>query len=123
MSRDAKPNVPGGNFSLWLGILGGPAAWLVALQVCYVLVPVACRSGHHLPLHLAGILFLCCGIFIGWIASRNLMAFIAQEGAGPDAVLAREHFMALLGVMMSALFSLVIFVQAAAAFIIGPCSG
>jgi hypothetical protein len=30
--------------------------------------------------------------------------------------------MALLGVLMSALFSLVIFVQAAAAFIIGPCS-
>ena len=121
MTTDTKPNIPGGNFSLWLGILGGPAAWLGALQLGYILAPWACHTGNLLPLYLYGVTFLLCGISAGRIACRNLLAFIERQDAESDSALEREHFMALLGVLMSAFFSLVILMQVAAVFIVGPC--
>lgn len=120
MSVDAQPKISGGNFALWIGILGGPAAWLCQLQCSYMLVPWACHSGHHLPLHLSGILFFLLALGIAWMSWRHLLTFIAR-GAEASPALSRAHFMAMLGVSMSVLFALVIFVQTAAAFIIGPC--
>ena len=122
MSTDAtlSKTIRGGNFSLWIGMLGGPAAWLCQLQLSYMLVPWACKTGHHLPLHLSGILFGLCAAGIAWFTWRNLLVLIAKQGEA-EAGLARGHFMAVVGLMMSVLFTLLIFVQTAAAFIIGPC--
>ena len=34
--------------ALWLGIVGGPIAWLLYLQVSYILAPRACQAGNTL---------------------------------------------------------------------------
>jgi hypothetical protein len=45
-------------FALWAGLFSGPIAWAFQQQISYLLVPLACRTGHHFSLHLAAIVAL-----------------------------------------------------------------
>jgi hypothetical protein len=96
---------------LWAGILLAPIAFLLHLQINYSLVPWVCVTGKAFTLHLATAAALALsvsGAFSAWISWHRLTDV-------------RSHFMAGWGLMMSALFSLVIVAQAIPTFILGPC--
>ena len=121
MSVDVNPSgiIRGGNWALWTDILGPPIFWLWQLQLNYMLVPWACTSGHHLPLHLSALVFFLMTCAFGISAWRHWSA-VRERGEEQPAQM-RLRFMAIVGVMMSSLFALAIFVQGVATFIIGPC--
>jgi hypothetical protein len=107
--------------SLWAGLLAGPLAMLIELQVNYALVLWACSAGREWALHLVAALALCITLAGGLISWRNWRlagAHWEDEGAG---VIPRSRFMSIVGILMSALFALVIIAQWIPIFIYGPC--
>jgi hypothetical protein len=102
--------------ALWWGILCGPVAFAIDLQLRYALVPYACT--HNMRWMLVGVavpLFLVCVVgalfsWRGWI-----------EGSEEAPIPQRVRFMALGGAMLSALFALTIIANAIPSFFISPC--
>jgi len=98
-------------FILWSGILVPPIAFLINLQVNYSLVPWVCVTGRAFTLHLATggtIALAACGGLASWSAWR-------RDGEP------RSRFMAVWGLMMSAVFFVVIIAQAIPIFMLDPC--
>lgn len=107
--------------ALLAGILGGPVAWLVDLDVSYALASQACRSGHLGVIRLVPCLSLLVvggAVFAAWWSTRQTSRNAQDDGGRPDD---RAHFMAVSGLVLSAVFALVIIAQAIPRFILGPC--
>jgi hypothetical protein len=118
-ARDFKEGA--GPWALWAGVLAGPLAMLVQLQVNYALVLWACGAGREWALHLTALLALVVTSAGGWLSWRNRRRTGAgweDEGAG---VIPRSRFMAVVGVLASVLFALVIVAQWIPIFVYGPC--
>ena len=108
---------------LWIGMLAPPLAFLLNLQLSYVLVPQACITGQHLLLHLVpvGALLLAVGGGLSaWYNWRRMGYTGSTEAAG---VLPRSRFMAATGLLTSGLFILVIVAQWLPNFLLNPCQG
>ncbi|HJQ70616.1 MAG TPA: hypothetical protein VKA70_16685 [Blastocatellia bacterium] len=107
--------------ALWAGVLLAPFAFLLNLQISYALVPWACSAGQPFWLHVAScgsLLLSLLGLFTAWRNWQKAGRESKVEGGDPRA---RSRFMAMLGLLMSGLFSLVILAQWIADFIIDPC--
>jgi hypothetical protein len=118
-ARDFKEGA--GPWALWAGVLAGPLAMLIQLQVNYALVLWACGAGREWALHLTALLALVVTVAGGWLSWRNRRRTGAgweDEGAG---VIPRSRFMAVVGVLASVLFALVIVAQWIPIFVYGPC--
>jgi hypothetical protein len=102
-------------------MLAAPIATLVQLQTNYALVLWACGAGREWALHLVALIALLISIAGGLLSWRNWRragAVWETEGAG---VLPRSRFMALVGVLISALITLVVIAQWIPIFIYEPC--
>ena len=107
--------------ALWTGILAGPVAWLLQMQTSYALVPWACATGHVFVLHLvtlAGLLIAAAG---AWLAWRDWRRFGKEWPKGKGGPQMRRRFMAVLGLLTSVMFFLVILAQGIPSFILNPC--
>ena len=106
---------------LWFGILAGPLAFLLNLQLSYMLVQPVCVTAHHIILHLvpAGALLLAAsgGVSAWWNWQRTGQA----ESSKAEGVLPRSRFMADVGLLASGLFLVVIVAQWLPNFILSPC--
>jgi len=106
---------------LWFGILAGPLAFLLNLQLSYMLVQPVCVTAHHIILHLvpAGALLLAAsgGVSAWWNWQRTGQA----ESSKAEGVLPRSRFMADVGLLTSGLFLVVIVAQWLPNFILSPC--
>lgn len=112
---------PRGIASLWFAVLAGPLAWMLGLNTQYALVRVACAKQSMLPLHalsVATLLLALAGGLVAWREWSRAGRGWADEGAGP---IPRSRFMAGLGLLASALFSLAIVAQWVASFFFNPC--
>jgi hypothetical protein len=123
MTTEAKRDFSekGGQFWLWLGFLLPPIAWAVQLQTVYLLSEYGCGSGNFLPNHIAsaGALILSvCGGLVSW---RNWMKAGGEWKSEKAEPLARSRFMAILGVLSGALFTLIIFAQWLPTLLGVPC--
>jgi hypothetical protein len=110
-----------GPWRLWAGVLAGPLAMLIQLQVNYALVLWACAAGREWALHLVTLLALLitiAGGLLSWRNWRRAGAVWEDEGAG---VLPRCRFMAAVGILVGILFALVIVAQWIPIFMYGPC--
>jgi hypothetical protein len=110
-----------GPWSLWVGVLVPPLAMLIQLQVNYSLVYWACGTTHTWGLHLVSLLTLALTVACGLLALRNWRLAGGEtddEGAG---VIPRSRFMALVGIMESALITLVLIAQWIPIFVYGAC--
>jgi hypothetical protein len=108
-------------FALWIGFLLPPFAFLLNLQVSYMLVPWACSTRQLFWLHVAScgsLLLALLGAFTAW---RNWQKSGRQMQAEAGSPTARSRFMAIVGLLEGGLFSLVILAQWIANFIIDPC--
>lgn len=113
----------GRSLALWAGVLGAPLLWGVQLQLIYLLVPWVCGSGHTGLLHLLTLLFLLLiltGGAVSWHDWRQ-----AGGGSPDDPIvggpLGRTRFLGALGMLVSALFSVLIIAQGITAFFFNPC--
>jgi hypothetical protein len=106
---------------LWFGILAGPLAFLINLQLSYMLVHPVCVTAHHIILHLvpAGALLLAASG--GVSAWRNWQRTGQAESSQAGGVLPRSRFMAGVGLLTSGLFIIVIVAQWLPNFILSPC--
>ncbi len=110
-----------GLIQLWLGLLAGPLAALVQLEVAYALVLWVCRSQQTWPLHLVSAIALLATIAAGVIALENLRRLRARFDDDEAGTIPRSRLMAIVGALMSALMSLVIIAQWLPVFLYGPC--
>lgn len=106
----------------WIGVLLPPGAWLLQLQVGYMLARGMC---HH-PLtrtfwHVTALATVTATVFGAFIAWRDWTR-TNQPLAGSDTVgRERAELLSTLGVMLGSLFTLVIIAQWTAKFFIDPC--
>jgi hypothetical protein len=91
---------------LWYAILGTPLLALLNLQLSYSLTPLACQAGSTAAMNLATAILLVLVIIGGVGAAMKL-----RRNWIEDTVLSRPGFMAMLGMLESALFTTVIIAQ------------
>lgn len=123
MTVDPRTDVPDAReiVALWTGLLLPPAAFLLNLEVAYALVPAACSGGSRLPIHLVHFACLVLAIVGGIVAWGRWNAGGRQWPGSQGGRTSRTRFMAGLGLLMSALFALVIVAQWIPSFILSPC--
>jgi hypothetical protein len=108
---------PRENTLQWFGLLTAPVAWLVQFELNYALVQWVGLYQTYWPLYLVSFVFLLIalgGFALSW---RNLQV-AKQGGVGDDQANMRGRFMATVGMMLSALFSLLIILQAIPNFVL-----
>ena len=110
---------PRQNFALWIAVLGSAVVWFIQLNASYSLVMWACASGKQWTLHAASVLFLVLAAVPGWIAWQQWVA--AGSGERESAGDGRRRFMAMLGLLLTALFVLLILAQAIPSFFFDAC--
>jgi hypothetical protein len=101
------------------GLFAGPTAWAISTQANYALVPWVCA--HKLPVIpvVAALLVALSlfGGFLSWRAFSNAAPAPQNESEG-----GRPHrFVAVMGVMMAALFAVIIVMQGAAGIMFEGC--
>ncbi len=102
--------------ALWSGIMAGPVAVAVNLQLRYALVAWACKSGFRWALTALSVplLILCAaGFLFAWRGRR--------VGEGEMAQPMRVRFMALGGMLLCAISFLTIIAMAIPDFFFRPC--
>lgn len=118
---DAAFSRGAGLLSLWAGLMAGPVAWVLHELVGFALVPWACGTDRAYVLHVVTASALALAIVGGLVAFHKWRE--TGEGWPEDApgAVARARFMAVGGMLLSAMFVLVIVAQESASWFLGPC--
>jgi hypothetical protein len=106
---------------LWTGILGGPLAWAFDLTASYALVKWVCATNRYavLPLITVVSLVIVLGAAaISWTALMRTANDVPTDGGRARQ---RARFMAVLGLVMSALFALQILAAAIPHWVLDAC--
>lgn len=107
--------------ALWIGMLGPAAIWFARLAISYALVPYQCTLGSAAPVNIA------TGVALLLIAGTGVLAWRMWRaaGGGTDAaahgVVARSRFMAIFGMLSSALFFAVVIAEGLAGVYVHAC--
>jgi hypothetical protein len=112
----------GGNFALWAGLLVAPVAWGAQQGALYTMVPWACQTGHVVVLHAvsaAAVVVAAIGALVAWRSWSRAGREESDDDRG--GARARSRFLAVLGVVASVFFIVVIIAQATASFVLHPC--
>jgi hypothetical protein len=109
------------NLALWIAVLGSAVVWAVQMQTSYSLVTWTCSIQRNWPLHVASLFFLILAALPGFIAWREWRANAGSERERESAGAGRRRFMAMLGLMLTAIFVILIVAQAIPSFFFDPC--
>lgn len=109
------------DLALWTGVLAGPIVWLLSFEANYALAPWACIFQAKLALYLVSIaaLILCAGS--GMVAWRQWTELGREWPGTGGGALPRSRIMAIGGVLLSAMFFLVILAQAIPPVLLDAC--
>jgi hypothetical protein len=107
--------------ALWTGVLLPPIVLLIDLEVAYALVPAACARRNSLPVHLSHLISLALVLFAGITALRCWRVLGSTWPAEDGSTVARNRFLAGLGLLLSALFGLMIVAMWIPSFMLDPC--
>jgi hypothetical protein len=105
---------------LWWAILIGPAAWALDQGISYAIEQHACSTGHFYVLHVATVVFIVLaltGALVGWRQLAKHQGGAEEGGSVRD----RRWFMALLGILLSVEFAVVILAMMVPKLILSPC--
>ena len=119
--REASHLESHGGGGLWIALLGAPLAFLAHLTVNYFLVPHACHADTEWPLHAVTLLALAVCALGAWQGARLRAAtgrHLIAEGASR---IERTRFLANVGLLATALFSLMILAQWLGILIFDAC--
>src|SRR5438067_11651784 len=103
-------------FALWTAMLAPPIAWLIHFQIIYANVLPSCVMHTRVGLITSSILCLVIATGSGVLAWLGL-----NRNPAPDELIKSRRFMSRLGLMTSAMFSLVVIAQAIAIIVFSPC--
>jgi hypothetical protein len=109
------------NLALWTGVLAGPVVWLLSFEANFTLAPWACEFNTKIALFLvtiAALILVAASGLLAWREWNTLGRVSPDDIAG---ALGRSRVMALGGVLLSAMFFLVIVAQAIPELILGAC--
>jgi uncharacterized membrane protein len=109
------------DLALWTGILAGPLVWLLSFEANFALAPWACEFHTKLALFVVAILALSLVAASGLLAWRKWNATGKVWPGGAGGTLARERVIAGCGVLMNAMFFLVIAAQTVPNLLMGAC--
>ena len=110
-----------GTLNLWVSILLPPVVWAIQMQLNYVFVRRACSAGNKVALYSVSIVALATVIFAAVLALMDWRFLSARPDDRASMILVRSRFMAALGLLISAMFFVVIFAQGLASIIFHPC--
>jgi hypothetical protein len=105
----------------WVPILTGPLALAVNQQVSYMLVRPACTTGTRVIIavvHVAMLLLALASCVLAWRHWSDAGREVPDDEA---SIVERRRFLAVLGLLVSALFTLVIVWQAVPTIVLSPC--
>lgn len=119
IERTQPAPMRGRDVALWIGILAGPIAWAIDLELSYALVPPAQASGHKLGLHLATLAAAVIAAASALIAWRVLGQIRRESESRRVEPSARERFMAVSGIGLSLFFLLAILAMGVGKFVHG----
>lgn len=102
----------------WAGIAAGPSAWAGSTQLNYALVPQQCAE-RWIAVPVVSLVLICLCLLGGGLSWQAWQ----QGGASAkkDRTFETERFVAMVGILLSALFALTISMQTAASFILDSC--
>lgn len=106
---------------LWAGWVAGPAAWALHLMGSYLLVSMACETGDIWLLHgvtLVTLLMSLAAVAMAWRQWGQVGRYWPGSGDGETS---RIRFMAIMGLLLSALSALLIAAEGVPNFILSPC--
>ena len=107
--------------ALWTGILGGAIAWLTSFEARFALAPLACVMQGKLPLYIISLLALGITAGCGFIAWQQWTIVGKQWPDNADSTTSRIRIMAIGGVLLNAMFIIVIVAQAIPEVMLAPC--
>ena len=111
-----------GAIPVWAGFIGAPLLWMSHLTLTYMLVPWVCTTQKHWVGHLVTLLFAAGGVWFCYLCWREWRHVGGGEpGSGEDPPVGRTRFAAVIGLLSSALFTLIIIAEHIPAFILNPC--
>lgn len=111
---------PGELLALWTGVLAGPLVWAADQQARYFLATYACTTA-RLVLHLLtliSLLLIAGAAFAVWRSWRRAGGGWPDSGGG---AVSRSRFMAVTGLLLCALFALLVIAQWLPAVFYSPC--
>jgi hypothetical protein len=106
---------------LWCAFIAAPLAWLIDLESSYAIVGWACSHDRRDVLFLipAGCLgAIGVAAWLCWSAWNDLRREAEFEGGSVED---RSRFLAVIGLMMSATFALLVVTTFAARYLLSPC--
>lgn len=109
-----------GLLSLWGGVMLAPAAFLLNLQITYAVVTLNCSDAEPW-LHLSSLATLLLALGGGWLAWREWRRTGEGWPGDGEGAVPRSRFLAVLGLLSSSLFALVILAQWLPVLVLGPC--
>jgi hypothetical protein len=103
----------------WAGLVTGPVAWLISFQLNYALVPWECANKQYPVPWIAVILAIVAasGGLVSWTSWRSS----AVEGPDFEHRPGTTRFLAGIGLMAAALFTLIILLHAFAGLVFNGC--
>jgi hypothetical protein len=116
----SSDSVPRSLVALWLGIVGPPIIWLTQFEAKYALAGVGQAAKHTPALIATSVLAAALVLFLAYTSARERKLAKASPLDAGGGVTSRNRFMGTLGLMMSALFLLLIIAQAIADFFFSP---
>ncbi len=112
MRRDAQ---------LWTGVLAGPTVWFIGFLANFALAPWACTLGWKAALFVIAAISLvltAASGLLSWKLWRQVGIELPGESGG---AVAHERSLALAGVLLSAMFFLVVLAQFVPNVLLGGC--
>ncbi|KAA0013029.1 hypothetical protein F0A17_08955 [Billgrantia pellis] len=106
---------------LWSGWVIGPGAWALHLMGSYLLVSRACETGSMWLLHGTTLVTLLLGLAGAAVAWRQWGRAGRRWPGSGDGEAGRIRFMAVMGLLISALSGLLIVAEGIPNFFLGPC--
>jgi hypothetical protein len=116
-----------GSWLLWAGVLTGPAAWSLQLVVNYNLEELACASANQDPGRLLGlgvetvVMLTNILLAVATLLAGGAALHCRRVGAKVESTGDRAAWMAVAGVMSSALFLIIILAGFAPPFFLSVC--
>jgi hypothetical protein len=106
---------------LWIGFLLPPLAWSVYMETVYLFSDYGCKNLNFLPNHIVSVVFLIISLLGGAVAWSNWQKSGSTWPDDSSGSVSRSRFMSALGLLTSALFSLLIFAQWLPTILGVPC--
>ena len=120
LDADDRWSTPPRVHRLWSGVLLPPIAWLLHLSLAYAMSAVVCTPPVMWPFFVLSAAALAVAIAGGGIAWRVKRDAAGEPEHAPTSR-ARGMFMAVCGIMLSAVFALAIVAQTIPMFVLEPC--